>query len=276
MKRQVIACLLTVGLSSGALAADPRMYEPADIIPATPVYWNWSGYYLGGQWGFTSGTFDPGSATNSMVAHILRVTTIEAEGNVSQWMQLRESSATGHSYGGFVGFNSQWDDVILGLELHYSFGRLSGGSSDSIGRSFVASDGYRYNVHVKSRATAKLEDYAALRARAGYVMGSYLPYAQVGFVVGRADLFRSATVRATGRDADPNTDPVLPPVALNMGDTQRKNDAFIYGFSAGVGLDVALTSNIFVRGEYEYVQFFPFQGFKASLNTGRVGLAVKF
>jgi outer membrane immunogenic protein len=283
MKRHVIVGLMTIGLSGGSYAADPHMYDPdpriyapADLVPAPPLYWNWSGYYLGGHWGFTSGTIDPGNATNSMVEHILRVTTIEVEGNVSEWMQLRKTSATGQTYGGFIGFNSQWDDVILGLELHYSFGKLKGVSKDSIGRSFIASDGYRYNVNLKARTNVTIDDYAALRGRAGYVLGRYLPYAQLGFVVGRGDVFRSATVQADGTDADPGNPPALPPVGLNITDTQRKTDAIIYGLSAGVGLDLALTPNIFLRGEYEYVMFFPFHGVKASLNTGRVGVAVKF
>ena len=31
----------------------------------------------------------------------------------------------------------------------------------------------------------------------------------------------------------------------------------MYGFTVGGGLDVALTSNIFLRGEFEYVRFAP-------------------
>jgi len=105
-------------------------------------------------------------------------------------------------------------------------------------------------------------------------MGRFLPYAQVGFALGRGDLVRSASVSVTGTDVS-NTPPGLP-INHSGSLSERKNDAFLYGFSAGVGLDVGITENIFVRGEYEYIQFFPFSGTRIGINSGRVGVAVKF
>jgi opacity protein-like surface antigen len=272
----MIAGLIVVGLSGGANAADSRIYGPADFVPGTPAYWNWSGYYVGGHWGYSSATVDPGNATNSLVAHILRFTTLENEAVVSQWSQLRKSSETGQSGGAFAGYNSQWEDVILGLEFQYNFADHTVGTFDTIGRSFAASDGYRYNTTVWSRANVTLKDYASFRGRAGYAMGAFLPYAQLGFVVGRADVFRQARVRTNGVDNDPIVPPPLPPVGLDITETERKNDVFVYGLSAGVGLDVALTPAIFARAEYEYIQIFQFHGITAQVNTGRLGLGVKF
>jgi len=39
---------------------------------------------------------------------------------------------------------------------------------------------------------------------------------------------------------------------------------------------VALLPNVFVRAEWEYIQFFPVQDFKIHIATGRVGVGVKF
>ncbi len=37
-------------------------------------------------------------------------------------------------------------------------------------------------------------------------------------------------------------------------------NAWLYGFDAGVGVDVAVMRNVFLRGEFEYVHFFPMKG----------------
>jgi opacity protein-like surface antigen len=50
----------------------------------------------------------------------------------------------------------------------------------------------------------------------------------------------------------------------------------MYGFSVGGGLDWALTQNIFLRGEFEYVQFAPIASIMASILSARVGAGFKF
>jgi opacity protein-like surface antigen len=50
----------------------------------------------------------------------------------------------------------------------------------------------------------------------------------------------------------------------------------MYGFSVGGGIDVALTSNIFVRGELEYVRFAPIGDILVSVTTARLGAGLKF
>jgi len=42
------------------------------------------------------------------------------------------------------------------------------------------------------------------------------------------------------------------------------------------GLDVALTRNVFLRAEYEYVQFAPIANLVVDVNSVRGGLGVKF
>ena len=54
------------------------------------------------------------------------------------------------------------------------------------------------------------------------------------------------------------------------------SSALTYGFSAGGGVDVALTPNVFVRGEFEYAQFAPISGIVAEIMTARVGAGLKF
>jgi opacity protein-like surface antigen len=57
---------------------------------------------------------------------------------------------------------------------------------------------------------------------------------------------------------------------------QSKSDAYLYGFSAGAGLDVALTNSIFARGEYEFIDFQRLWQIATTMHNLRLGLGVKF
>ena len=55
-----------------------------------------------------------------------------------------------------------------------------------------------------------------------------------------------------------------------------QNNALLWGYTVGAGLDWALTPNILVRGEFEFVQFAPISSIAVSVATGRVGAGFKF
>jgi opacity protein-like surface antigen len=59
-------------------------------------------------------------------------------------------------------------------------------------------------------------------------------------------------------------------------DSLGKSGAYMWGFTGGIGLEWALTSNIFARADYEYVQFSPVFQITSHLNLAHVGLGVKF
>lgn len=71
---------------------------------------------------------------------------------------------------------------------------------------------------------------------------------------------------------------------MSPGTSTSRDNAYAAGFVAGLGLDVAITPNIFLRAEYEYIAFSQlgyventvFGGLRSSLNTGRVGIGVRF
>ena len=55
-----------------------------------------------------------------------------------------------------------------------------------------------------------------------------------------------------------------------------QNNALLWGYTVGAGLDWAVTRNIFVRGEFEFVQFAPISNIAVSVASGRVGGGLKF
>ena len=218
------------------------------------------------------------SATTSLAPH------------VAGWTTLSKVEGTKQMYGGFVGYNAQWEgDFILGAELNYSrflSGGLYGSSIDLMTRQFSddaeapAQHHYFYTASVTSSASARITDYATARARAGFVFDRLLPYAFVGGALGRVDIVRSATVSYTRQDIPDNVVPAITPLpTFNFGPqtkSEQQKDAIAYGFTTGVGVDFAVTQNVFVRAEYEYIGFLPVHDFKIRIGTGRLGVGIKF
>jgi opacity protein-like surface antigen len=269
LRAGLAALALILMAPAGAIAADmPELLRGS----YTPTYTRWEGFYFGGQAAYLSGGADFGNATQPLVAYILRNTFIEDTFGVSNWTTLGRRDANSTGFGAFIGYNAQWDDVVLGLEANYTKTNWMVSSSDSISR-HMDSGVTRYAATVDASSSIKLIDYTSIRGRAGYVMGHFMPYGMVGLVVGRADIMKSATVTETETTISTGV------VTGGLGpttDTDNQSGKFIYGYSAGLGLDMALTPNIFVRGEYEYVQFFGLGGLKYYLNTARAAVGLKF
>jgi opacity protein-like surface antigen len=123
-------------------------------------------------------------------------------------------------------------------------------------------------------------DFGTLRARAGWALGNFLPYGFAGLAVGHANVNIAATVSGTENPQNQPCTPAGPAtpacVPFSFTGTAGKNGEWMVGFSVGGGLDVALTRNVFLRAEYEYVQFAPIANLVVDVNTVRGGLGIKF
>jgi opacity protein-like surface antigen len=113
-----------------------------------------------------------------------------------------------------------------------------------------------------SNATIRSTDFGSARLRAGYVIGCFLPYAFIGGGMGSQTVDRSV-------DATPK-----PYVALPNLQTSATKTNLVYGYSAGVGVDVMLMAGLFLRAEYEYQRVT--STIESNINSARVGLGYKF
>jgi outer membrane immunogenic protein len=109
-----------------------------------------------------------------------------------------------------------------------------------------------------------ISDMGTFRARAGYAIGSFLPYMFGGVALGQADIVRTATISGT-QNGVPFT-----PLTATVGQYSH----LIYGYSGGVGVDMMLVSCLFLRAEWEYIRFT--SAIDTDVNTFRVGLGYKF
>ena len=196
------------GLSAGLAALTLILLAPAGAVAAdmpellrgsySPSYTRWDGFYFGGQAGKTWGSADFGNADNSLVSYMLANT--ELQSIVTNFTTLPKGSTGSTSYGGFVGYNWQWDDVVLGGELNYNHMSIGIGAQDSTDPVLITSKnpppGFTlvYNVSVTSGASVAIHDIVTARTRAGWTFDRFLPYGFVGVAVGRADVSRYATL----------------------------------------------------------------------------------
>lgn len=233
---------------------------------------DWSGVYVGGHVGYTVSDVGFSNAGRTHLAQILRSLRIESEFNISQSNTLRPGKGRGLSFGGLVGYNMQFDDTVLGIEADYTSFNQRSSSEDSISRSVTLSNGLYDDYNISTQSHAKLVDYGTIRARGGIAIGPFMPFATAGLAFGRANVGNAVVVGL--REYTDNTRTTLTGALDRSGGTVKEKYAL--GLALGGGVDYAITSNVFLRAEYQYVQFADFGDHKIHVNTIRSALGVKF
>jgi outer membrane immunogenic protein len=282
LMRWVICAVVVLAFAPGALADDLNLLRGSQSVgPAT--FPNWSGFYFGAQADYSSESADFTKASQPLLASSLRNLTLEEDDHISLDQVLGKSSTRTQGYGGFVGYNTQWQDLVLGVEANYIHGpaTIVGTSTPLLDRVVTAGTN-TYSVNVAATGTMDITDYGSLRARAGWLIGNnFMPYGFAGLALGYGGYSVSTLVYG---QQDPQTPPVVPcnlvadPTCVDyaFNNSAGRNNVFLYGFSVGGGVDVALASNVFLRAEYEYMQFAEIANITAAISSVRVGVGFKF
>jgi opacity protein-like surface antigen len=269
------AALLACGLSAASLvltasqasAADYPVLRGSQIEDAPPPpsseYFNerfsWSGFYAGGFTGMSRTKFTPSDSTLQTQTNGLLTALSRSQGyTVTPTPTYADQADSGVSFGGFVGYNFLFGDVVLGVEADYTQQDARYASANPVRVNGVGVN----NVAATLRGGHKLTDYGSARVRFGYAWGRLMPYATLGVAVGRGDNEVSLT--------DPAAQLAGVPALV------RTRDSYLYGATIGLGLEAALADNIVVRGEYLLTRFSSFEGTVIDINNARVGAALKF
>ncbi len=257
MRRFLLAAVM-FGAASVAHAADmPELpaLRGSFVDGLTTARANWQGYYVGGQGSYGSSNMNFKGANDLLAIGLMPYSPLK---DLIFVPGLGKSNSTGAGFGGFAGYNTQWEDVLVGVEASFTHGELNGSSTP---RPFRYIDAFGVlQTQASSTASVQMKDYGSLRLRGGYTIDCFLPYMFGGVAVGRADVNRSVSMRG-------NFDPLLT-VNSNL------RDHFVYGYAMGLGVDAMLFAGLFARLEYEYQRFT--SPVDVNINTVRAGLGYKF
>jgi hypothetical protein len=170
--RWVGGILVILAMASPALAADYDLpILRGSSQPAAPVvsvgpatFTRWSGFYFGGNVSLGSATSDFSTATRPLVASSLQHTTIEDQAHPSDFQVLGRGSAVAAGGGAFLGYNTQWQDLVLGVEATYTHTNLNTtASSTAVARVFPS---LNTAAAVFGNGNLNLTDFGTARGRA--------------------------------------------------------------------------------------------------------------
>ncbi|MEH2510576.1 outer membrane immunogenic protein [Nitrobacteraceae bacterium AZCC 1564] len=274
MRRFAVAMILAV-VVQGAQAADmPDLpILRGSLLDGPRAYANWEGFYVGAQGAYGSSDHNFNGATKDLLAQQLALTTTEQVLGVSGWPVIGgKVSHQSSAFGAFGGYNSQWDDIVLGIDASYMHGNFGASAAGSMARQITSND-IRYTADARSAASINFTDVLTLRGRVGYAWNSFLPYAFGGVALGLADSSRSSVVNSTGTYVGSGT-PTIQDYDVTYSDVDNKRGRLMVGYTFGLGTEVMLYGGLFARAEWEYVRFTG--SIDTNINTVRGGLGYRF
>jgi opacity protein-like surface antigen len=282
--RRILLAAVMFGAVSAAHAADMPDFLRGSLPASSAPTRNWDGWYAGGQAGYSWTNTDYGRTVVSMTNNLFRSTTLQ--GPTSQLTLLGRVNGRSPGFGAFVGRNFQYGDIVVGVEANYNYwSSLGTSTAATLGPIQVAeptlvlptgasaSDG----VTLNGRAALQVKDEMTFRGRAGWATGDFLPYMFGGLAVGRMDATRtvSSSVTRTINYADGSSSSfALPQFALTTTDGRSNN--FVAGWTAGLGMEYMLWGDVFLRGEWEFIQFMSIKNTSVTQNTVHAGIGYKF
>jgi outer membrane immunogenic protein len=276
---RLASSVLALSLIAGG-AARAADLGPAPMLrgamPAISDAIDWNGFYFGGFGGFSQLEHETRNTGQAMVRDMLRSTIFLSTGAADDVYVMRRSATNRTGFGAFAGYNWVYDDFVMGVEADYTKTRLNG--STLSGRDGMFNNGATdLSYQTRTTSSIQMSDYGSMRARVGVPIGNIMPFASAGLALARTRFQNSARMDWWQRSIDQTTGVAGPwtqqqPVTLTQGSKIR----FGFGYAFSAGVDVAVTSNIFLRAEALHYNFGNIGDQKATVNVARGGAAVKF
>lgn len=192
MPRLLISAAAVALLATTAFAADPVVLEPSVAAPSSAF--DWSGLYVGhqGGWGLAGLDVDDGA-------------------DLDQNIDLN-----GAFVGGILGYQRQWDWLVVGAEVEANWSDVDGRepASDAVGEAF-----------------GQIEVFGSAGVKLGLALDRFLIYGTGGL--------SGAEFEAGQRDGPASSD----------------DHETSFGWMGGAGVDYGVTPNIIVGAQYRHYDF---------------------
>jgi outer membrane immunogenic protein len=240
MKTAIVGAFATILGASAVSAAD--LESPSFKDPSAPVSFDarWSGFYAGGHAGFAVG-----KSTDKDLSPVV------APGLMDGPLQITQSATTtGPVYGGYFGYNWQTGPMVLGLEASFSGTDLSG-SWTLIDPVLTALPFAQYDV------SHDVNWLAGATARLGFAQGRVMIYGLGGLVWGNDDTTFVANF-------------------FDLTTVSMKDSVSRLGWTAGLGIEYAVSDRVSTRIEYSHTDFSGKEIFGGSDNVDVTFDAIKF
>jgi opacity protein-like surface antigen len=255
MKRICAAVLGQLAASGSAFAGDlPALVYKAPVAAPAPAY-SWTGLYVGGHlggawvnndWFFPSDPINSvaqrptgipyqGSFPNSPAGLAAAIATGYQGPTVGPFnVSSGSNSASGWLAGAQIGYNYQIQNLVLGVEGEASWTNLKGSNLDPS------------HPDINQNNT---DFVGVLGGRFGYAFDRLLLYGKAGgaWANTQYSVFSNTTFTVGNGSAAPVT--VTPGTMVDAATVNR------FGYMLGAGVEYALTPQLSVKAEYEYLDF---------------------
>ena len=242
LSTRLIVAICTLAFAQMATAADLPRKAPVYAPPSpTPVY-SWTGFYVGGNIGYGWG-----SRTVNFTPNDRNLFLSTCGGVFGSTCPPPTSFDFNGALGGFqAGYNWQFNqNWLLGIETDFNWSQLKGTGTNS----FLILPGL-FPGSSSFVTSQNVEWFGTVRGRLGFLPATnLLVYGTAGFAYGRV-----------GENVTLNSQPLNNSTLLGfsfaclsgpncfLGSSSRTAT----GWTAGAGLEYALSNNISVKGEYLY------------------------
>lgn len=221
--------ILTAGAGICALSAAALLAVPASAAdmgypvkaspPEAATGFTWTGFHAGANLGYGGGDFSYPFSISAFGGRL--------DGDLSL-------SSGGMLAGGQFGYDHQFDNgVVLGVEADLQWSGVDG--------ELLAGGNYATPIGIPAiadvNATTSIEWFGTLRARAGYGWDRVLVYATGGAAYGKVAWQADVSLSAPG---------------FGFADSIRADD-IQWGWTAGAGVEYALTDLWLLRAEYLFI-----------------------
>lgn len=242
MKKASIAFVALGMVAGSASAAD--MPVKAQSLRAPSAIYNWSGFYAGGNVGYSWGSADTDFNAEPVTANIINNPPITAVG-IPGFVGSESVRPTGAIGGGQIGYNQQFArNWVAGFEADIQASGEKAANQFSNPFNFTVRGGAGSAFVTGAALTdyeAKISWFGTVRGRVGYAWDRLMLYATAGLAYGEVQMGGTRTVAGTVFGL-----PISSTVALGHSQLNA-------GWTLGAGIEAALVGNWTWKAEYLYV-----------------------